>query len=70
MRIEIRWFRFAAVMVNAVIAKCILIAGGYFLGAWLDKKWGTEPYLALVFILLAMGLGLTWIILVAKRFKF
>jgi ATP synthase protein I len=30
---------------------------GYFFGAWLDTKLGTEPYLMLVFTLLGIGGG-------------
>lgn len=33
----------------------VLLVGpllGYFIGDWLDRKWGTEPYLMIVFITL------------------
>ena len=33
------------------------IGGGAFLGHWLDGKFGTDPELTLVFLLLGLGLG-------------
>jgi ATP synthase protein I len=33
----------------------VLLVGpvlGYFIGDWLDRKWGTEPYLMILFITL------------------
>lgn len=68
-KIDIKWMRFSAIMLNAVLAKGLLIAGAYFGGSWLDRQWGTEPYCTLALILLAACLGLTWIVFVAMRFK-
>jgi len=34
------------------------LAVGYFLGAFLDKRFGTEPWLTLIFFLLGTATGL------------
>ena len=39
-----------------LLPSCMLI--GYFIGNWVDEKWGTEPKLALVGVLLGSGAGL------------
>ena len=39
-----------------LLPSCMLI--GYFIGYWVDERWGTEPKLALVGILLGSGAGL------------
>jgi len=56
-------------MINAVMTKAILIAGGYYLGTYLDEKWHTEPYMMISLIVLGITLGLWWIIFLANRFK-
>ena len=30
---------------------------GYFIGAWLDARWGTDPWLMVVFIVLGFVAG-------------
>lgn len=42
-----------------------LVAFG-FLGKWLDAKWGTEPWLTIIGILLAIVATTVWL---TRRFK-
>jgi F0F1-type ATP synthase assembly protein I len=35
----------------------VSIAIGYFFGSWLDKKFGTTPWLMLVFTLMGIAAG-------------
>lgn len=41
---------------------------GYFLGAWLDRKLGTEPYLMLVFTLLGIAGGFVEVFQMAAKY--
>ncbi|WP_339728203.1 AtpZ/AtpI family protein [uncultured Gimesia sp.] len=38
-----------------------------FLGNWLDKKWGTTPWLAAIGALLGFALGMTHLLRMAKE---
>ncbi len=40
---------------------------GYFIGRWLDDKFGTEPYLLIVLLLLGFGASLKEIIKIIKQ---
>lgn len=64
-----RWIRIGAVMANAVLSKCILIYAGYWAGTRIDAAYGTAPYAMLGLIILAMVLGIAWILHIAKRFN-
>ena len=39
-----------------LLPSCMLV--GYCMGSWVDERWGTDPKLALVGILLGSGAGL------------
>jgi F0F1-type ATP synthase assembly protein I len=52
---------------DAVIGTAVLIALGAWAGLWLDTKFHTTPWLAIVLSLVGMVLGLTRMIL--KAFK-
>ncbi len=39
------------------IAMVLAIFGCLFLGAYLDRQWGTSPYLTLVFLLIGIAAG-------------
>ena len=47
------WNRFLGVGINLAAA----ILGGFFLGWWADKKYGTAPWLMLVGIVLGFVVG-------------
>ena len=56
-------------MGNAVLAKATMIIMGYYLGNKLDKKFNTTPWIMLTLVCLAMGLGLWYLLHVAKKNK-
>lgn len=57
------------VMGNAALTKAVLM----FLLGWggyrLDLKWGTRPWLMFLGVLIGLGLGLWYIIILANRFN-
>ncbi len=59
--------RIAMMMGNAVMTKAIMIAAGWYFGSKLDKKYGTEPYGMVGLVILAMILGVWYILRVAKK---
>ena len=69
LNIDPRKVRIAAVMVNAVIVKVVLIVAGYYCGKALDVRWHSTPYAMTTGICLGLGLGLWWILFTVKRFK-
>jgi ATP synthase protein I len=49
------------------ISMVIAIFGSLFLGVWLDRRWGTDPYLTLLFLLLGIVAGFRNIFFLIKR---
>ena len=49
------------------ISMVIAIFGSLFLGVWLDRKLGTDPYLTLLFLLMGIVAGFRNMILLIKR---
>lgn len=62
-------YRFYARMSSAVLVKIILAMGGFFLGRYLDRLWGTEPYLLLLGFVTGVSLGLWWVVRTASAFE-
>jgi len=60
--------RTAAVIVNAVMVKVLLIVAGYYAGKHLDAQWNSAPYAMTAGICLGLGLGLWWLLFTVKRF--
>jgi ATP synthase protein I len=50
------------------IAMVIAIFGCFFLGRWLDRQLGTEPYLTLLFLLIGIAAGFRNIYVLIKRY--
>ena len=50
------------------IALVVAIFGSFFLGRWLDRELGTEPYLALLFLLIGIAAGFRNIYVLIKRY--
>lgn len=50
------------------IALVIAIFGSFFLGRWLDRQLGTEPYLTLLFLLIGIAAGFRNIYVLIKRY--
>jgi ATP synthase protein I len=49
------------------ISMVIAIFGCLFLGVWLDRKLGTDPYLTLLFLLMGIAAGFRNMVLLIKR---
>lgn len=49
------------------ISMVIAIFGSLFLGVWLDRRWGTAPYLTLLFLLLGIVAGFRNLFILIKR---
>ncbi len=62
-------YRYYARLSGAVFVKLALAVGGFFLGRYLDRRWGTEPYLLMACFTLGVSLGLWWVIRVASADK-
>ena len=50
------------------IAMVLAIFGCFFLGRWLDRQLGTEPYLTLFFLLIGIAAGFRNIYVLIKRY--
>ena len=50
------------------ISMALAIFGCFFLGTWLDRKLGTEPYLTLLFLLIGIAAGFRNIYVLVKRY--
>jgi ATP synthase protein I len=50
------------------IAMVIAIFGCFYLGTWLDRQLETEPYLALLFLLIGIAAGFRNMYLLVKRY--
>jgi len=57
------------VMGNAALTKAILMFGLGWGGYKLDQKWGTKPWLMFLGVLIGLGLGIWYILLLANRFN-
>jgi len=51
-------YRTLGLIMSASFTMATSIAVGYFVGAWLDKYFGTKPWLTLVMFLLGTAAGL------------
>jgi ATP synthase protein I len=50
------------------IAMVIALFGCFYLGRWLDRQLGTEPYLTLLFLLIGIAAGFRNMYLLVKRY--
>lgn len=50
------------------IAMVIAIFGCFFLGTWIDGKFGTGPYFTLIFLLIGIAAGFRNLYLLIKRY--
>ncbi|NBX75961.1 MAG: ATPase [Proteobacteria bacterium] len=57
------------VMGNAALTKAILMFGLGWGGYKLDQKWGTKPWLMFLGVLIGLGLGIWYILVLANRFN-
>lgn len=45
-----------------------LVGGGFFLGRYLDARWGTEPWLTIGLMILGLVFGGSYLAVILKRF--
>lgn len=45
----------------------VLVGGGYLLGKYLDQRWGTQPWLQLLFILIGLFFGGSYLVLSLRK---
>lgn len=45
-----------------------LVGGGYLLGYYLDQRWGTYPWLQILFILMGLALGGSYLVVNLRKF--
>lgn len=59
-----------AVSISSSIATTLagLVGGGFFLGRYLDARWGTRPWLTLGLMLSGLALGVTYLVITLKEF--
>jgi ATP synthase protein I len=50
------------------IAMVIAVFGCFFLGRWLDRHFGTEPYLAFLLLIIGIAAGFRNIYVLLKRY--
>ena len=60
-----KWMKAAGQASSIGFVLVISIAIGYFFGSWLDRRFGTEPWLMLVFTLLGITAGFIQVIRIA-----
>lgn len=69
MLIDPKKMKVMIIMGNAALTKVALMLGLGWAGSKLDQKLGTEPWLMFLGVLLGLGLGLWYIIVLANRFN-
>lgn len=57
------------IMGNAAVTKALLMLGLGWAGYRLDQRWGTKPWLMFLGVLLGLGLGLWYIMVLANRYS-
>lgn len=66
-KVDSKKVRVALLMGNAVMTKALMIAAGWYFGSKWDKQLGTTPWLMVTGICLGIGLGLWYILIIAKK---
>lgn len=64
----ITWQKAVAVGSNISTSLAGLVGGGFFLGRYLDSLWGTVPWLTILFMILGLVLGGSYLVVILKRF--
>ena len=57
------WVKYMAWASTVASSLAGLVAGGFFLGRYVDFRLGTDPWLTIVCVLVGVFLGLSYIIL-------
>jgi F0F1-type ATP synthase assembly protein I len=69
MLIDPKYMRYYAALSGAVLTKVALVVGGFFLGSWLDRRYGTYPLFMFSLVVIAAGLGIWYVIYVATKVR-
>ncbi|KJR47033.1 ATP synthase protein I [Desulfosporosinus sp. I2] len=58
-----------AIAVGSTISTSLagLVGGGFFLGRYIDSRWGTEPWFTILLMLLGLILGGSYLVVTLKR---
>lgn len=56
------WLKYMAWGSTIATALAGMVGGGYFLGNFLDSLWGTDPWLKIILMILAVILGIGYLI--------
>jgi F0F1-type ATP synthase assembly protein I len=64
---DYEWMRKAGIASSIGITLVLCIVIGFAFGSWLDKKFGTSPWLMMVFTLLGIAAGFIEMINLAKQ---
>ena len=67
MLIDPKWSKLVAVYTGTAIAKITLFVLAFNVGNYLDNRLGTKPLFLIVLLLVAMGLGTWYVVIVSKR---
>ena len=57
MKLDTRVYRSYVVISGLAIQLVLCIVLGLFMGSWLDKKWGTEPFIMIGLVFLGTVCG-------------
>lgn len=62
------WLKALAVGSTISTSLAGLVGGGFFLGRYLDTRWGTEPWFTITLIILGLVFGGSYLAVTLKRF--
>jgi ATP synthase protein I len=60
------WQKAVAMGSSIATTLAVLVGGGYFLGQYLDSRWGTLPWLTISLILAGLVMGVSNLIITLK----
>ena len=69
MKLDAKLMRFSAAMSSAVITMGLIVFGGFWGGAWVDKHFTLAPLFTIGGLLLGIAIGFAWLLYVAQRMK-
>ena len=58
-----KWIKYMAWGSTVATALAGLVGGGYYLGNYLDSRWGTDPRLKIGLMLVGVVLGIAYLII-------
>lgn len=61
------WVKYMAVGTTVATSLAVLVGGGYLLGSFLDNRLNTDPLLKVVFMILGVILGFTYVMVTLNK---